>query len=419
MADRLLGGKNLLLGVTGGIAAYKTADLCSKLVQAGARVDVVMTEAATHFVTPLTFSALCGRPARVDMWSLPGGEPIPHVRMAADSDLVIIAPLSANTLAKLALGLADNLLTATLLATTCPWVVAPAMESHMWSNPATQAHAETLRSRGVTFAGPGTGRLASGAEGVGRMAEPAEILAAARLRLARGGILAGRRVLITAGGTQEPLDPVRYVTNASSGKMGVALAEAARDLGAQVTLVHAPLAAPIPYGVASVSVRTAQQMCDAVLQRQAETDILIGAAAVADFRPADVAEEKIKKLPGQEALLVRMARTPDIVALVAARRAELGNPQVLIGFAAETQDLLTNAAAKLSAKALDAIVANDVTRPGVGFGADDNLVTLLFPDGRQSTLPTMPKSEVAQVVLDEAASLIAGSSPSVNRPVSP
>jgi phosphopantothenoylcysteine decarboxylase/phosphopantothenate--cysteine ligase len=282
------------------------------------------------------------------------------------------------------------------------------MESHMWFNPVTQAHAEALRGRDVTFAGPNAGRLASGEVGPGRMAEPAEIVAAARMRLARGGPLTGRRVLITAGGTQEPLDPVRYVTNASSGKMGVALAEAARDLGATVTLVHAPLTTPLPYGIASAAVRTAQQMCDAVLQRQRETDILIGAAAVADFRPADVAAQKIKKQPGQQALVVRLERTPDILAEVSARRCELGNPQVLIGFAAETQDLLSNAVAKMTAKALDAIVANDVMQPGIGFGADDNRVTMLFADGRRQALETMPKAQVAQFILDAAARLLQG-----------
>ncbi len=472
MPDRLLNGVRVLLGVTGGIAAYKAADLCSKLAQAGAEVDVIMTEAATRFVAPLTFSALSNRPARVDMWTSPGGDPIPHVRMAAAADLAIVAPLSANTLAKLALGLADNLLTATLLATpladlslesgfachpervndttsvttqnqrracpelaegvsaavsrsfagdspqrtltgqpaqddiptraVVPWILAPAMESHMWANPVTQAHAQALAARGAVIVGPGVGRLASGALGAGRMAEPAEILAAARLALARGGPLVGRRVLVTAGGTQEPLDPVRYLTNASSGKMGVALAEAARDLGAAVALVHAPLAVPIPYGVTGVPVRSAQQMCDAVLARLAETDILVGAAAVADFRPADPAEQKIKKVPGRETLNIRLVRNPDILAEVAARRADLGQPAVVIGFAAETQDLLANAAAKLASKGLDIIVANDVTEAGIGFGADDNRVTLLYADGRQEALPTMPKGDVASAVLAAA-----------------
>ncbi len=446
MTDRLLSGKRVLLGVTGGIAAYKAADLCSKLVQAGAGVDVIMTEAATRFVSPLTFSALSNRPARVDMWSSPGGDPIPHVQMAAAADLVIVAPLSANTLAKLALGLADNLLTATLLATPMadlspdpsstqdveaaslfrpevgkqadaapgrgkreggvPWILAPAMESHMWTNPATQAHAAALRARGAIIVGPGEGRLASGAVGPGRMAEPAEILAVVRQVLARGGPLAGRRVLITAGGTQEPLDPVRYITNASSGKMGVALAEAARDLGARVVLVHAPLAVPTPYGVECVPVRTARQMCDAVLARLAETDVLIGAAAVADFRPAEAASQKIKKTPGQEALNIELVRNPDILAEVAARRVEKARPAVVVGFAAETEDLLANAAAKLAAKRLDLIVANDVTRPGSGFAADDNAVILLYPDGRHEPLPLLPKREVAHVILEAVGQIL-------------
>ena len=442
MPDHLLAGKRVLLGVTGGIAAYKAADLCSKLVQAGAEVDVILTDAAARFVAPLTFAALSNRPARVDMWTSPGGEPIPHVRMAAAADLVIVAPLSANTLAKLALGLADNLLTSTLLATPIrdegrattdhrpptkdegrrtkdedrtsagsegvPWVLAPAMESHMWANPLTQAHAESLRARGAILVGPGVGRLASGASGAGRMAEPAEILAAARLALARGGPLAGWQVVVTAGGTQEPLDPVRFLTNASSGKMGVALAEAARDLGGGVTLIHAPLAVPVPPGVESVQVRTAVEMCDAVLARLARTDVLIGAAAVADFRPADPAAQKIKKAPGQEDLTVRLARNPDILAEVAARRAETGHPRVTIGFAAETQDLLANAAAKLASKQLDIIVANDVTEAGSGFGSDDNRVTLLYAGGRQEPLPIMAKGEVARRVCEAALVLLEG-----------
>lgn len=471
MADRLLNGKRVLLGITGGIAAYKAADLCSKLAQAGAEVDVILTDAAMKFVAPLTFAALSGRPARVDMWTSPGGDPIPHVTMASAADLVIVAPLSANTLAKLALGLADNLLTATLLATpmavpdtsgdragpdfaehperravarsrrgeaafpadphpstasrsprrdsaqgACesskvggvPWILAPAMESHMWANPLTQAHAAALRARGAVVVGPGIGRLASGAQGAGRMAEPAEILAAARLALAQGGPLAGRRVVVTAGGTQEPLDPVRFLTNASSGKMGVALAEAARDLGAAATLVHAPLAVAVPFGVESIPVRTAVQMRDAVLARLPGTDILIGAAAVADFRPAEAAGQKIKKTPGQDELVLRLVRTPDILAEVAARRAEAGWPKVVIGFAAETQDLLANAAAKLTAKKLDIIAANDVTEPGSGFGSDDNRVTLLFADGRQEALPIRPKGEVGLAVLEAAASVLQG-----------
>jgi phosphopantothenoylcysteine decarboxylase/phosphopantothenate--cysteine ligase len=274
------------------------------------------------------------------------------------------------------------------------------MESHMWANPITQTHVAALKARGAVIVGPGVGRLASGALGVGRMAEPAEILAACRNVFAATGPLAGRRVLVTAGGTQEPLDPVRFITNASSGKMGVALAEAARDLAAAVILVHAPLAVPLPYGVESVPVRTAVEMRDAVLTRLPRTDVLIGAAAVADFRPAEPADQKIKKTPGQEELTIRLVRNPDILAEVAARRAELERPKVIVGFAAETQDLLANAAAKLAAKRLDIIVANDVTQPGSGFGSDENRVTLLYADGRQEALPLMEKRAVAERVME-------------------
>ncbi len=405
MTDRLLAGKRVLLGVTGGIAAYKAADLASKLTQAGAQVDVIMTEAATRFVAPLTFSAVSGRPARVDMWSEPAGEAIPHVRLSTQADLAIVAPLSANTLAKLALGLADNLLSATLLASDAPLVLAPAMESHMWLNPLTQAHAEALRARGALLIGPGSGHLASGASGVGRMAEPAEILAGARLLLAQGGPLAGRQVMITAGGTQEPLDPVRYITNASSGKMGVALAEAARDLGGRAVLVHAPLSVALPYGVQSVPVRTALEMRDAVLPRLAESDILIGAAAVADYRPAEARAQKIKKETGD--LTLGLVRNPDILAEVATCRAEAPRLRAVVGFAAETQDLRANAAAKLASKGLDMIVANDVTETGSGFGADDNRVTLLFRDGSAEQLPLLPKAEVARRVLEAALARLA------------
>ena len=278
----------------------------------------------------------------------------------------------------------------------------------MWANPMTQAHMAALCGRGAIQVGPGTGRLASGASGAGRMAEPGEILAAARLALARLGPLAGRRVLVTAGGTQEPIDPVRYLTNASSGKMGVAMAEAARDLGAAVTLVNAPLSVPVPFGIASVPVRTAVEMRDAVLARVAETDILIGAAAVADFRPAEAASQKIKKAPGQEMLTFHLVRNPDILGEVAGRRAETGRPKVVVGFAAETQDLLANAAAKLAAKRLDIIAANDVTEAGSGFGADDNRVTLLFADGRQEALPIMAKIDVARRVMEAAMAHLAG-----------
>jgi phosphopantothenoylcysteine decarboxylase/phosphopantothenate--cysteine ligase len=278
------------------------------------------------------------------------------------------------------------------------------MESHMWLNPLTQGHAEMLRARGAVLVGPGSGHLASGASGVGRMAEPAEILAAARSVLARGGLLSGRQVLVTAGGTQEAIDPVRYITNASSGKMGVALAEAARDLGGQAVLVHAPLTAPLPYGVQSVPVRSAVEMRDAVLARLAESDILIGAAAVADYRPAEPKGQKIKKEAGD--LTLRLVRNPDILGEVASCRGQVPRLRAVIGFAAETQDLRANAAAKLAAKKLDIIVANDVTEPGSGFGSEDNRVTLLYRDGSEESLPLLPKSEVALRVLEAALPLL-------------
>jgi phosphopantothenoylcysteine decarboxylase/phosphopantothenate--cysteine ligase len=406
MPDRLLESKTVLLGVTGGIAAYKAADLCSKLVQAGAQVEVVMTEAAARFVAPLTFSALTGRPARVDMWETAREDPIPHVHMAAAADLVIVAPLSANTLAKLALGLADNLLTATLLASRAPWVLAPAMESHMWASPAVQGNVQLLQARGAAIVGPGTGHLASGATGTGRMAEPSEILHAARMVLARGGPATGRRVLITAGGTQEPLDPVRFLTNASSGKMGVALAEVARDLGAVVTLVHAPLAVPLPAGVECVAVRTALEMRDAVMRRLDGTDILVAAAAVADFRPAHAAQQKIKKEQEKESIDLGLIRNPDILGEVAARRRAGGWPRFVVGFAAETQELLEHASAKLVAKELDMIIANDITEQGSGFGSDDNRVTILYRDGLQEQLELLPKRAVAYRVLYPALNLL-------------
>ena len=287
-------------------------------------------------------------------------------------------------------------------------MLVPAMESHMWANPLTQAHAESLRARGQSWWGLGLGGWLRAPPARDewpsrRRSWPQRVLA-----LARGGPLAGRRVIVTAGGTQEPLDPVRFLTNASSGKMGVALAEAARDLGASVTLIHAPLAVALPPGVESVPVRTAVEMCVAVLACQPQTDILIGAAAVADFRPADPAAQKIKKAPGQEDLTVRLVRNPDILVEVAAHRAETGRHRVTIGFAAETQDLLANAAAKLASKQLDIIVANDVTETGSGFGSDDNRVTLLYADGRQEPLPIMAKSEVARRVMAAALTLLDG-----------
>lgn len=398
----ILQGKNVVLGVTGGIAAYKAVDLCSKLVQAGATVDVIMTEAATRFVTPLPFQTISARPVSVDMFQLLRDTEMAHISLAAKADVLVIAPATANTIAKLAHGLADNLLTSTALATTAPLVIAPAMDADMWANPLTQENVRRLRERGAVIVGPGHGRLASGRIGAGRLVSTEEILAAIRQTLGRNGPLAGLRVTVTAGGTQEPLDPVRYVGNRSSGKMGYALAEAARDEGAQVTLISAPTALSPVYGVEMVAVRTAAEMHEAVMGRLEQTDILLMAAAVADYRPARVAEQKIKKGPG--GLTLELERTEDILAAVAQARSQ-GMPKIVVGFAAETEDLLANAQDKLRRKKLDLIVANDVSAADSGFGVDTNRVTLIGADGQVEELPLMTKFEVAEQILRRVAAL--------------
>ena len=400
---RVLKGKNIVLGVTGGIAAYKAVELASRLTQAGAIVDVIMTEAATRFVAPLTFQTITRRPVVTDMFALLQKTEIAHVSLAERADVVVIAPATANTIAKLAHGLADSMLTATVLATAAPLIIAPAMDAGMYENPATQANLALLRERGAVIVGPAYGRLASGKVGKGRLAAVREIMGTIRMVLGREGELAGRRVLVTAGGTREYIDFVRFIGNPSSGKMGYALAEAARDRGAEVTLISAPTALPKPVGVELVAVETAQEMRDAVLDALPETDLLLMAAAVADYRPAHRMGRKIKKGEAEE-LTLRLVRNPDILAEVAARRGP--KPAVVVGFAAETEDLVANAKAKLVEKHLDLIVANDVTAPDSGFGADTNRVTLLDRRGRIEALPLLPKTEVAERVLDWAVELL-------------
>ncbi|MGQ9787565.1 MAG: bifunctional phosphopantothenoylcysteine decarboxylase/phosphopantothenate--cysteine ligase CoaBC [Anaerolineae bacterium] len=328
---------------------------------------------------------------------------IPHIALARNADLVIIAPATANTLAKLAHGIADNLITAVVLAATTPLVIAPAMESHMWEHPATQANLATLRARGAIQVGPATGHLASGASGVGRMSEPEEIIAAARLVLARNGDLAGRRIVVSAGGTREAIDPVRFIGNRSSGKMGYALAATARDRGAQVVLITAPTALPDPYGIQLVRVESASEMRDAVLAVLEGADALVMAAAVADYRPDQVSPQKIKKT--EERLILELTRTPDILGEVADLRATGRGPRVVVGFAAETADLLANAQAKLRQKRLDMIAANDVSAPDAGFGVDTNRVTLLWADGTIEPLPLMSKEELAHIIWDRVQRL--------------
>ena len=398
----ILLGANVVLGVTGGIAAHKAVDLCSNMVQAGATVDVIMTEAATRFLTPLPFQTIAKRPVSVDVFRLLGEVDMAHIALSERADVVVIAPATANTIAKVAHGLADNLLTSTVLATTAPLVVAPAMNADMWANPVTQRNVDLLCQRQAIIVGPGYGRLASGRIGLGRLASVEEILAAVRKTLGRDGPLAGLRLTVTAGGTREPLDPVRHIGNRSSGLMGYALTEAARDYGAQVRLVTAPTCLPSVYGVEMVPVQTAAEMHQAVMDGLDSTDVLIMAAAVADYRPAEVAEQKIKKGDGD--LSLRLERTQDILAAVAEVRSA-GTPGLVVGFAAETEGLVANATRKLREKRLDLIVANDVSATDSGFGVDDIRITLLTRDGQAEALRLMPKFEAAEQILDRVAKM--------------
>jgi phosphopantothenoylcysteine decarboxylase / phosphopantothenate---cysteine ligase len=394
-----LAGKRIALGVCGGIAAYKAADLASKLTQAGAQVDVIMTEPAQRFVTPLTFAALTHREVRTDLYRDWLGEDTGHVALAHGVAALVVAPATAQTIARLALGLADDLLSAVALSTTAPLLIAPAMEPQMYAHPATQGHLRTLRERGALVMTPGEGRMASGLLGVGRLPEPAEILGALRVLLGRGGPLAGRRVVVTAGGTQEPLDPVRYIGNRSSGQMGWALAEAALELGADVTLIHGPVGPAPPYGVTAVRVGTTREMEAAVRAAAPGATALIMAAAPADFRPARLATQKIKKTPGQDTLTLDLVRNPDILAGL--RDLPGAEGLVRVGFAAETEHLLENARGKLEAKGLDLIVANEATS---SIGAAESAVTLLDAAGIEA-LPAQPKAVTARQILARVAQL--------------
>jgi phosphopantothenoylcysteine decarboxylase/phosphopantothenate--cysteine ligase len=400
LTREVLRGKRIVLGVTGSIAAFKAVSVASALAQAGAQVDVIMTPAATELIQPLSFQAITQRPVSVNMFGMLGQTEISHVSLGHHADVVCIAPATAHTLAKLAHGLADDLVTTTCLATRAPLVIAPAMDADMYDHPAVQANVTLLRERGATIVEPGYGRMASGLVGQGRLAEPPVIVDTLRIVLARNGDLAGWRVVVTAGGTQEAIDPVRYVSNHSSGKMGYAIAEAARDRGASVVLISTPgarSALPTPLGVELKPVVSAADMHAAVMAALEDADLLVMAAAVADYRPATVADQKIKKR--DDDLTLELAKTTDILADTAPLSSER---LVRIGFAAESQDLVQNAADKLERKRLDMIVANDISRTDSGFGTDDNAVVLLDRTGGQRELPLLPKREVADRILDEA-----------------
>lgn len=387
--------KKVILGVTGSIAAYKAAEIASYLNREGAEVDVVMTESATRFISPLTMRTLTGRPVVTSMWEMTSEFSIEHVSLAHAADVVLIAPATANIIAHLAAGMADDILTATVLATKAPVVLAPAMNVNMYENSITQENISRLKKRGFGFVEPGFGRLATGIEGQGRLADVEFILAATARALGRGGDLEGKSLLVTAGGTREPLDPVRFIGNRSSGKMGHAVAEAARDRGADVTLITTA-SYNETVGIKVISVSTAAQMRKAVKKETAATDALIMVAAVADYTPKDAALSKIKK--DAAGLELELTRTVDILA-------ESKGSFIKVGFAAESESMLKNAAKKLKDKGLDLIIANNIMNKQCGFGTDINKVTIIDSKGKVEELPLMTKRNVADKILDKVALL--------------
>lgn len=394
----MLKGKKIVLGVTGGIAIYKAVDLVSKLRKQGVEVRVVMTEHAQQFVTPLMFKEISGQPVAVSMWTGNQEFNVEHIALANWGDAFLVAPATANILAKMAHGIADDLLSTTLLAAQMPIIVCPAMNTGMYENSITQENIQKLKDHGVTIMKPNSGFLACGTSGAGRLPEPVEIVNFLKSFFAkREGDMRGLKVLVTAAGTREPIDPVRFVGNRSSGKMGYAVAQMAAERGAEVLLVTGPSALEIPANVQAVKVETTREMLDACLAAYPDVDIVIKAAAVADYRPRDVAEQKIKKKT-DDAMTVVMDKNPDILKTLGAAKTH----QVLIGFAAETQNLLANAQEKVVKKNLDMIVANDVTAAGAGFNTDTNIVKFLFADGELQSLEQMPKTEVANRILNEA-----------------
>lgn len=392
-----LKGKTVVLGVTGGIAAYKAAALCSRLSQAGAEVRVIMSAAATKFVAPLTFQTLSRQPVAVDTFDEKDPSVVSHIDLADRADFVVVAPATANFIAKMALGLGDDMLSTVLLATTAPVLVAPAMNVHMYSHPAVQQNMRILADRGIYFIEPNEGQLACGYIGKGRLSEPEQIYERIIQFFNCEQPLKGRRVLVTAGGTMERIDPVRFITNDSSGKMGVAIAEAARDMGAEVTLIAGRIEVPVPERVHTVRVESANDMLQAVLERFDDTDIVIKAAAVADYRPERTENRKIKKKT--ETMSLTLVRNPDILKTIGERKTK----QFVVGFAAETEDLERYANAKLREKNCDLLVANNVSQPGAGFAVDTNIVSIYDKNGLAVSLPLMSKRETAWRLLQIVA----------------
>jgi len=401
----LLDGRRIVLGVTGGIAAYKACALLRRLRERGAEVQVVMTQNATRLVAPATFRALSGRRVSVDMWEEPETTEVAHVSLAGWADLVVVAPATANLIGQVAAGLAEDLLSTTIMAATCPVLLAPAMNLHMWANRVVQRNVQALRDLGYGFVGPETGRLASGAVGEGRLAATEAIVAAVEAALQRPGPLAGQKVVVTAGPTREPLDAVRFISNPSSGKMGYAFAEEAARLGAEVVLVAGPTVLPDPPRVRVVHVTTAAEMCEAVLAAWEGAAVVIGAAAPADYAPADPAACKVPK--EQAPREVRLLPTVDTMAELGQRRGAASRLPLLVGMAAETEDLIAHARAKLERKGLDLVLANDVTQSGAGFAVDTNQITMISAQDEPRALPLLPKREVAARVWEEICGMLA------------
>lgn len=392
-----LNNKRVVLGVTGSIACFKAADLASKLVQNGALVDVILTSAATKFVSELTFRSITHRPVFTNLYSPESELSINHVALAEAADIIIVAPATANTIAKIANGISDDVLTTTILATTAPIIVAPAMDANMFDNPATQANVTTLITRGIFIAGPADGRLASGLIGKGRMVEPSDIISSANMVLGKDGDLSGKKIVVSAGGTEEAIDPVRNITNRSSGKMGYAIAEAARDRGAIVSLVAAPNALPKPVGILVTKIQSAEEMKKVIDTECDGADALIMAAAVADWRPLEKLDSKAKKNTS-DTWSLKLVKNPDIIGSIK------NDSLIKVGFAAESEDLIENSKIKIKSKNLDFIVANDITAKDSGFSVDTNKVTIIHSNGNIESLPLMSKYDVAHSILDRVKS---------------
>jgi len=392
-----LNNKRVVLGVTGSIACYKAADLASKLVQNGALVDVILTSAATQFVSELTFRSITHRSVFTDLYSSESELSINHVALAETADIIIVAPTTANTIAKIANGISDDVLTTTILATRAPIIIAPAMDANMFDNAATQANVTTLITRGVFIAGPANGRLASGLIGQGRMVEPSNIISSANMILGKDGDFSGKKIVVSAGGTEEAIDPVRNITNRSSGKMGYAIAEAARDRGAIVSLVAAPNALPKPVGILVTKIQSAEEMKKVITTECDGADALIMAAAVADWRPLKKLDSKAKKSTS-DTWSLKLVKNPDIIGSIRS------DGLIKVGFAAESENLIENGRSKVKSKNLDFIVANDITAKDSGFSVDTNKVTIIHANGNIESLPLMSKYDVGHSILDRVKS---------------